>query len=158
MKTPPDPLEHWLPQLKTSAPPDFSERVLQALPPPRRARRWWPEGSAWLAPALVGAAAMLLLFLAFPRPNVPRRSLVRFEVHAADATEVQLVGSFTQWETGRIQLRGPDASGHWSVELELPEGRYEYGFLVDGGQWLPDPNAEVRRDDGFGRLNAVLEI
>jgi 1,4-alpha-glucan branching enzyme len=71
---------------------------------------------------------------------------------------VELLASFNDWQPGSIVLTGPDASGHWTTDVTLPEGRYEYIFLVDGEQWVPDPNAEVRRPDGFGRANAVLEV
>ena len=83
---------------------------------------------------------------------------VHFELHAPDAETVELVGTFTDWQTGRLRLAGPDASGHWTADMDLPAGRYEYGFLVNGRQWLVDSNAVLRRDDGFGRENAVLAL
>ena len=46
--------------------------------------------------------------------------------------------------------------GVWSLELSLPEGRYEYGFLVDGQRVIPDPRALIHQDDGFGNRNSVL--
>jgi len=157
-----DPLEDLLPRLKESAPNDFVRRVRLALPK-RRRTVWWPEGLAWAPPMVAGALAMLMLTLFRPlspesaAPETAAR-VVRFELLASEAQEVQLVGSFTQWETGHIRLQGPDATGHWTVELTLPEGRHEYGFLVDGHLWVSDPLAELQRDDGFGRVNAVLEI
>lgn len=160
---PHDPLEDLLPRLKTPASRGFARRVRLALPVHRHPV-WWPGGWAWAPPMVAGALAMLALSLFRPYPqSVPVDSesaprIVRFELLAAEATEVQLVGSFTQWETGRIQLYGPDATGHWTVELALPEGRHEYGFLVDGYLWVSDPQAELKRQDGFGQLNAVLEI
>lgn len=160
----PDPLEEKLSRLKETAPPDFHRRVRAALPARRSPRVWWPEGIAWLPPALAGACAVLLLGFFFrPTPGVsPTPSenarVVRFEFLAAEARDVQLIGTFTDWETGRIRLQGPDATGHWSVELQIPEGRHEYGFLVDGHLWVADPLADLKRDDGFGRLNAILEI
>lgn len=163
---PHDPLEELMPRLKESAPEGFTRRVSSALPGVRTPAAWWPQGWTWVSPMLAGAAAALFLMLlrpAVPPPSgqdaqQPPAQVVRFELLAADAREVQLVGSFTEWETGRIQLIGPDATGHWVIELTLPEGRHEYGFLVDGAYWVSDPRAELQRDDGFGRLNAVLEI
>lgn len=162
----PDPLDE-LRRLCRPAPPDFARRVMAALPhepdPLLRhsLRPLWPERSRWFLPALAGAAAMLLLstFLAQRPPRALDSSVrVHFEIHAPDAQSVELVGTFTDWQIGQLQLTGPDASGHWTAEVELPAGRHEYGFLVDGQQWLADPRAEIRRGDGFGRENAVIEL
>ena len=161
----PDVLDE-LRRLRRSPPPDFVRRVMDALPPEpdaplaRRWRRLWPERNRWLLPSLAGAAAMLaLLFVVQPRPPADgSRMTIHFEVHAPGAETVELVGTFTDWRAGRLRLAGPDASGHWTADVDLPAGRYEYGFLVDGRQWLVDPNAELRRDDGFGRENAVLAL
>ena len=169
MNTPrpePDPLEA-LRQLRQTAPADFTHRVMDALPAepdlPLGAslRHLWPERNRWFLAALAGAAAALLLttFLGpqSPKPQENRVS-VHFEIHAPDARSVELVGTFTEWQIGKLQLAGPDASGHWTAEVDLPAGRHEYGFLVDGQQWVADPRAEIRRNDGFGRENAVIEL
>lgn len=161
-----DPLEA-LRDLRQSAPPDFVRRVMAALPQePDQAwhfglRGLWPESGRWFLPALVGAAATLLLTTALVWPAAratDNRVTVHFEIHAPDAQDVELIGSFTGWQTGRIQLAGPDASGHWTAEVELPAGRHEYGFLVNGREWRSDPGAEMWRSDGFGRNNAVIEL
>lgn len=161
-----DPLKD-LRSLRRPAPVDFAQRVMQNLPaaPDRplgqRWRRLWPEQSRWFLPALAGAAAMLLVSVFFgarPDKAAGNRITVHFEIHAPGAQSVELVGTFTDWRVGRLRLAGPDASGHWTADVDLPAGRYEYGFLVDGKQWLADPTAEIRRSDGFGRENAVIEL
>lgn len=154
-------------ELRRSPPPDFAKRVMDALPAApdlplgRRLRRHWPDRNRWFLPALAGAAAMVaIMTLIAPRPVPPAngRITVHFEIHAPAAQSVELVGTFTDWQAGRLRLAGPDASGHWTTEVDLPTGRYEYGFLVDGQHWVADPNADIRRDDGFGRENAVIEL
>jgi len=112
-------------------------------------------------PALAGAFAMLVALLGV-WPLLPRASdpgmLVHFQIHAPGAHQVELLGDFNNWTPGTIQLRGPDASGHWTANIELPEGRHEYQFLVDGKTWVTDPRASTHRPDGFGRENAVVEV
>ena len=153
--------------LHRKAPADFTRQVMRALPMQPELplhiglRRFWPEHGRWFLPALAGAAAMLLfstLLLSRPPHAGGNRVTVHFEIHAPDAQRVEVVGTFTEWQTGRLQLLGPDASGHWTTDVELPSGRHEYSFLVNGKQWVADPSAEVRRSDGFGRENAVLEF
>ena len=46
-------------------------------------------------------------------------------------------------------------------DLTLQEGRLELRrdmFLVDGFQWVTDPQASHYSDDGFGNRNAVLAV
>jgi hypothetical protein len=152
----------------TPTPPaGFVDQVMAALPErvdiPFRERilRLWPREGRGLAPALAGATASLLVTIAVVvllRAGSGEQTLVTFELHAPDAGSVELVGSFNDWAVGEIRLDGPDATGHWIVTIPLSEGRHEYLFLVDGERWITDPKAAIRRPDGFGRSNAVLEI
>lgn len=158
---------------RAKAPAELTDRILAALPeapPARRAavtrgfgwlRPAWPGRRTWLAPALAGAlAAFVLAVLVTPRLGGPRpdRTAVHFEVHAPGAHRVELVGTFNDWTPGTVVLDGPDATGHWSATVELPAGRYEYLFLVDGTRWVTDPTAPAHRPDGFGRRNALIEL
>jgi hypothetical protein len=153
---------------RVAAPPDLAARIMDRLPSPRRRRlaklrNWLPAPRQWLAPALAGAAlAVLALFagtaLHKPLATEAETVEVHFELHAPGAHRVELVGTFNHWQPGIIRLEGPDASGYWEATVRLPEGRYEYQFLVDGRRWVTDPAAAVVRPDGFGQVNAVLEV
>lgn len=153
--------------LRVNAPADFTRRVMAALPD-QPAPGWtapiarlWPTDGRWWMPALAGAAAALLLagsLQLLPRPTSRETLAVHFELHAPSAQTVELLGDFTGWKAGAIQLAGPDASGHWTADVKLPTGRHEYIFLVDGRQWQTDPRAAIRRADGFGRENAIVDL
>lgn len=155
-----------LEQTRVSAPSQLAARIMNELreTPARRWhfnwRDWLPAPQQWLLPAAAGAAVALLL--AFGGLNLlhrrPPTVAVHFQLHAPNARQVELVGDFNQWQPGAIRLTGPDASGHWTATVALPEGRYEYQFLVDGRQWVTDPAALVMRPDGFGHLNAIREV
>jgi 1,4-alpha-glucan branching enzyme len=82
---------------------------------------------------------------------------VSFTVSAPQARSVAIAGSFNTWNIHNNRLSGPDKNGMWSIVLPLPEGRYEYLFIVDGTKWQPDP-AVPEVDDGFGGKNSVLVI
>uniref|UniRef100_A0A1I8AMH5 5'-AMP-activated protein kinase subunit beta-1 n=1 Tax=Steinernema glaseri TaxID=37863 RepID=A0A1I8AMH5_9BILA len=58
---------------------------------------------------------------------------VWFEIDAPDAKNVYLAGSFLSWEYALLCERRPDTNtvGAW---LDLPPGKYEFRFLVDG-EW-----------------------
>ena len=64
---------------------------------------------------------------------------VYFTFERPDAEEVHLVGSFNDWEDGRLLKR--DKKGVWKTWMSLAPGRYEYRYLVDG-HWENDPEAE----------------
>jgi 1,4-alpha-glucan branching enzyme len=80
---------------------------------------------------------------------------VTFWLHAPQAQDVQLAGSFApSWQHRHSLRRG--ANGYWSVTLDLPPGRYEYLYHVDGS-WRHDKTAPSR-DDGLGGRNNVLTV
>lgn len=148
---------------RTPAPEGFTERVMDSLPAWKRRRvaRFWPAHGRWIVPALAGAAATLLVVFGlghFGQSSAPVRVAFHFELHAPGADRVELLGTFNNWKTDDIVLAGPDASGHWTAEVALPEGRHEYIFLVDGERWLADPKAATHRPDGFGRVNTVIKV
>lgn len=158
-----DRLIEQLRQHKTRAPEGFSARVMDKLPAWRKPepRRWWPARMQWLAPALAGAAVMAAVLLfsnRFQSRETGGQVSFHFELHAPGAHRVELLGTFNNWKPGDIVLNGPDASGHWTATVALPEGRHEYIFLVDGERWVADPNRLSHRPDGFGRVNTVIKV
>src|SRR5512143_1835388 len=85
------------------------------------------------------------------------RDGVSFTFYAPEAKNVAIAGTFNAWDIHKNRLSGPDKEGYWRIVIPLPEGRYEYLFIVDGKKWHPDPSVpEI--DDGFGGKNSVLVI
>jgi hypothetical protein len=149
-----------------------------------RATAGWPTWLAWLstvldwqparAPALTLAAVLVLVLAVHVgqlgrdgpgAPAAPRATVAgtavdgtlvahRFVLDAPDAEQVCLVGNFNGWSVCDTPLERT-ADGSWSTTVRLPEGRYEYMFVVDS-EWRSDPRAALVIDDGFGNENAVL--
>jgi 1,4-alpha-glucan branching enzyme len=135
------------------------------------------ESRIQVRPALAFAAALALviasvaitsLIRAPGAPTVARPTvggggeagtvLVRFELHAPEARDVALAGSFNGWsETSTVFVPSPE-SGLWTVTLALPPGEYVYLFVVDGERWVPDPRAHAQVEDEFGQTNSVLVV
>ncbi|MCZ6916987.1 MAG: isoamylase early set domain-containing protein [Gemmatimonadetes bacterium] len=84
--------------------------------------------------------------------------LVRFELAAPRAQTVSLAGSFNDWSAGEEDMVKSSATGLWTITLPLPSGEHQYMFVVDGEQWVPDPNAHAQVDDGFGQSNSVIVV
>lgn len=142
-----------------------------------RATARWPRAWRWLsAPTIprwamlvpLAAAAALVLFVRttqVPQTNGQAQAVVgqresvyvRFELYAPRASRVALAGSFNRWNPAATPLVRVGADGMWTVTLALPSGQHQYGFIVDGRNWVPDPAAPTV-DDGFGRRNSVVSV
>ena len=73
-------------------------------------------------------------------PNLPKFP-VHLEIKIPEATEVHLSGSFNRWRIGEFPLR--KTSYHtWVFEGELPQGDYQYKFVVDKKTWFLDMSRE----------------
>jgi hypothetical protein len=68
---------------------------------------------------------------------------------------VHLAGEFNQWKTDAHELKGPDADGYFETNLELPQGRYEYKFVLNGEVWKTDP---ASREHTLEYKNSVLVV
>ncbi|XP_050386619.1 phosphoglucan phosphatase DSP4, amyloplastic [Argentina anserina] len=57
----------------------------------------------------------------------------------------------------RIPLKLDDKQGSWILKRELPEGRYEYKYVVDG-EWKLNKNELVTSPNKDGYVNNYLQI
>lgn len=85
-------------------------------------------------------------------------SVVQFVLVAPRASAVALVGDFNDWSTSATPMRTAAGDGLWTVTVPLAPGRYRYGFLLDGAEWVRDPAAPPALDDDFGRPNSVVTV
>ncbi len=92
-----------------------------------------------------------------PEADVDGRVFVQFVVEVEGARSVQLAGDFSDWQP-MLELADPDGDGIWSGRAPLEPGVHEYMFVIDGTEWMADPNAAGSRDDGFGRKNSLLAV
>ena len=123
----------------------------------------WMPRQVSIRPAytLAAVVALLFVFVAFGTRATPLRTaetsarlFVQFRLET-DATNVQLAGSFTNWEPA-YQLHQM-APGVWTIVVPLPQGVHDYAFIVDGQRWVADPYAP-RVNDGFGGTNSRLTL
>lgn len=171
-------LDTWLRATRGRAPSLLHrevERRLRETPvtplAPARRPAAGPRTWLWAAVPAALAAAVALAFLArgplAPAPStdgdaasVPAASIpddtVRytFRLQAPGASEVCLAGDFNRWKVCETRLARVEEDV-WTVAVELPRGRHEYMFVIDG-RWVTDPSATLHSDDGFGNRNAVI--
>lgn len=83
---------------------------------------------------------------------------VRFLYPNSEADSVAVAGDFNQWEPVPLSPHTVDGKTVWTGLVPVPQGEHEYQFLINGDRWVTDPLAPVKRNDGFGAENAVLNI
>jgi len=141
----------------------FTEKVMAEVPHTGFRRRTGVYRYITAAAAVLIAGILVLQFsLISPRPAENENGSyveVRFTLAVPEAGSVSLVGDFTDWEASKHSLTDPDKDGVWETSVRLRKGRvYEYNFIIDGETWIPDPNALLQVDDGFGGESSVLSL
>ncbi len=158
-------------------PADFVSSVVRAVE--SRKMPWWFRLYRWgrsshsitVTPFHAAPAVALLLLLVMASVHLLSRdgpqqvSLselsnavpVTFSLTLPEARTVHVVGSFNGWRPQKTEMKRDDR-GAWTAILQLPAGRYEYAFLVDGTKIVPDPRAEFFQDDCFGNRNNMLVV
>lgn len=91
-------------------------------------------------------------------PSIPKskKRRITFSLEAANAKQVHLVGEFNDWKAGAHPMKNT-GKGVWVKPMFLPEGQFEYKFLVDD-EWLEDPHNERRCINCFGTRNNIVKV
>lgn len=87
-------------------------------------------------------------------PAAPARKRVSFQVHAPEAQAVAVAGDFNDWNPAAQPMKRDPESGTWKATLTLPAGQYQYRYVIDG-QWVDDPQCDLRAPNPFGGVNSV---
>ncbi|UQA61130.1 alpha-amylase family glycosyl hydrolase [Polyangium aurulentum] len=95
-----------------------------------------------------------------PMPPMCDDSLKRcphaFSYKGSDVQSVEIRGDFAPgaWDTGVAMKQQGD---EWSAIVDIPYNKQiVYKFLLNGTDWITDPNNLSTVDDGFGGKNSVL--
>src|SRR5438067_703620 len=86
-----------------------------------------------------------------------------FEYHPGPATKpssVNVAGTFNGWSTNATPMvdRG---DGTYVATISLPNGIYQYKFVIDGKEWKADPahsDKELEESDGSGGKNSAFFV
>jgi 1,4-alpha-glucan branching enzyme len=110
-----------------------------------------------LNPILFVLAIVIAACPAVPRTDGEKPTTVTFAIVAPEARTVAVAGTFNRWDANSHPLSGPDRHGRWAETVPLPPGRYEYLFIVNGTEWVPDALAPSV-DNGLGGRNSVVTV
>lgn len=86
--------------------------------------------------------------------DAPEKQTFRFSDPTAHS--VLLVGDFTHWQEKGVPMR-KGKNGIWTATIDLPPGKHNYRFLVDG-EWRDDPECTVRVPNPYGGQNMVRQV
>ncbi|HSB06551.1 MAG TPA: glycogen-binding domain-containing protein [Thermodesulfobacteriota bacterium] len=170
-------IAHWVQKMPDLEPPsNLMASVMQSIQPKRLS--WIQRVALWakspksftFTPVRLAPAAMVLIgilvisgYWVFRQkdlwfyPNQAESHIpVVFSLNIPEAHEVAVVGTFNGWKPNGYEMQFNPEKKIWSLTVRLPEGRYEYAFLVNGQRVVPDPEATLYQDDGFGNENSVM--
>src|ERR1700759_1266442 len=77
-----------------------------------------------------------------------------FRYKAPDAKSVELMGEWNGWKAVQM-TKGDD--GVWTAKVTLSPGTYAYKFLVDGKDWVFDPENPAKKSVN-GTDNSSIEV
>ena len=86
----------------------------------------------------------------------PHRETLRY-YPGRRVQSVALVGNFNNWDKDYDFMYPIDRDGYEFI-ISLNRGVYQYKFVVDGADWIPDPNCSERCPDTLGGENSVLRV
>ncbi len=101
----------------------------------------------WFTIFLCCAAIVLTQLSAFAGEH-------EFRYKAPNAKTVDLMCEFNGWKAVPM-TKGDD--GVWKVKVDLPSGKHAYKFLVDGTEWVFDPENSTK-ETVDGAENSAVEI
>jgi len=113
---------------------------------------WRPVGT--FAAGL--AAAVLIMFLMMPKPEVSLITTHRFVLYQPDVKQVEITGSFLDWSP--VPMKKSGTSGYWEAVLEVPAGEHRLCYIIEGHKRIPDPTIPIREKDDFGGENSILAV
>jgi 1,4-alpha-glucan branching enzyme len=77
-----------------------------------------------------------------------------FRYKAPDAKSVELMCEFNDWKSVPMNKGG---DGVWTAKVSLSPGTYGYKFLVNGSDWVLDPDNTAKKTVN-GVENSSVEI
>ncbi len=117
----------------------------------------WPPAPPLKAPEAEPAGELPASIVAEPTDARIWKVTFRFRPPRA-AQRVSLAGSFNGWNPAANPMQDEDRDGVYEATVTLGAGDYQYKFVLDGNQWLPDPLNPRKAPDNFGGFNSVLDL
>jgi len=111
------------------------------------------------------AVSLLLLLALYFTPTQPPQTGFhptpashqhRFVIYQSGIKQIEIAGSFTNWQ--RIPLQPAGSTGYWEITLEIPPGEHTFSYILDDNKILADPTIPAKEKDDFGTINSILVV
>ncbi|WP_084590974.1 glycogen-binding domain-containing protein [Desulfonatronovibrio magnus] len=77
-------------------------------------------------------------------------------VYEGQADSICVTGDFNGWSSHDCCMDSHNE--RWEAECQLNSGKHIYAFFINGEKFIPDPQALIMEDDGFGGYNSAVII
>ncbi len=78
---------------------------------------------------------------------------VTFYTDNSSATQMQVAGDITNWQSGAVSMQKTEGTTIWSATISnLASGKHEYKFIENGSNWYKDPLNQGAASDGNSPL------
>lgn len=143
-----------LPQLEVSE--DFAQQVMHRIEG-RKKRSCYADYKKWAVVSLAAVFLVLIFFSDLPllpeleiSPSLGYRKIeLVFYSPSQSSRTVAVAGDFSGWDYLQMEKVKEDC---WRITLKVKPGKYQYGFLVDGKEWVADPILSDRFPMDLGNL------
>lgn len=84
---------------------------------------------------------------------------VRFQIEQHKifpATAVALLGDFNHWRLEKAIFLQKAPNGTFFIDIDLPEGEYQYKFYLNDGRWMNDDASKAKNI--FGSENSCISV
>ncbi|CDO99830.1 unnamed protein product [Coffea canephora] len=85
-----------------------------------------------------------------------KKKLVTLRWYSSNCSTVEISGLDIGWGQ-RMPLNFDEEQGSWILQRELPEGRYEYKYIVDG-EWMCNKYELVTSPNKDGHVNNYIRV
>jgi len=124
----------------------------------RRSAAWRKRIAAAAAAVFLFAAGSVFTYF-FTSNDSEDYVVVHLMVTIPEAQEVAVAGDWNSWDPSSHQMQRINNEDTWELKFRLEsEGEYRYQLVIDGEEWIPDPEADLHVEDGFGGMNSILDI
>lgn len=82
---------------------------------------------------------------------------ISFKLYAPNAQTVNLVGTFNDWDKSADVMK-KNSHGVWECLKDLPDGNYNYKYLIDGETYIPDPRCLEAAIDAENDLSSIINV
>jgi 1,4-alpha-glucan branching enzyme len=85
-----------------------------------------------------------------------QKKRVQFKFKTQPGKRIMVAGTFNNWDPNKNKLKEKN-EGEYATTLQIPIGRHEYKFVVDG-VWQIDETNQAWVPNDEGSLNSVIIV